>query len=146
MYNLSVVSLFEWPNNPGIYAVWGFMPLVGSRMANRSQVMGQTKSSSEASMRILPRTVTSPSMAQPGSHPGPRPAVGTCIQVPGGGAFTHRAWISLKGRCGPCPGLTTCRGRGRVQRGLVSSGGFDELVHAHSFWLLGRGTSPRWGG
>lgn len=44
-----VVGEFEYPNDPRSYVAWGFMPLVGSPMVNRSEVTGQTKSGSEDS-------------------------------------------------------------------------------------------------
>ena len=40
---LNVVEGFECPSDPRSYVVGGNLPLVGSPMANRSEVRGQTK-------------------------------------------------------------------------------------------------------
>uniref|UniRef100_A0AAV2LWB4 Endonuclease/exonuclease/phosphatase domain-containing protein n=1 Tax=Knipowitschia caucasica TaxID=637954 RepID=A0AAV2LWB4_KNICA len=90
--NLNVVGEFEYSDDPGSYAVWGFMPLVGPPMADRSQVTSQTKSSPEDTMDSTDkRSVTSPGMAQPGPHPGARPGVGARMRAPGGRALAHGA-------------------------------------------------------
>uniref|UniRef100_A0AAV2L504 Uncharacterized protein n=1 Tax=Knipowitschia caucasica TaxID=637954 RepID=A0AAV2L504_KNICA len=103
------------------------MPLVGSPMADRSQVTSQTKRSPKPTMdSTTTRTVTSPGMAQPGPHPGARPGVGARKRASGGRALAHGARPGSARRddvgspsCGP----TTCRGvrGGKVQRGLGSS-------------------------
>uniref|UniRef100_A0AAV2J4J5 Endonuclease/exonuclease/phosphatase domain-containing protein n=1 Tax=Knipowitschia caucasica TaxID=637954 RepID=A0AAV2J4J5_KNICA len=125
--HLNVVGEFEYSDDPGSYAVWGFMPLVGSPMADRSQVTSQTKSSPEDTMDSTNMTsVTSPGMAQPGPHPGARPGVGARMRAPGGRASAHGARPGSARRddvgspsCGP----TTCRGvrGGAVLRGLGGS-------------------------
>ncbi|MED6262493.1 hypothetical protein ATANTOWER_020471 [Ataeniobius toweri] len=61
------------------------MPLVGSPMANRLWVTGQTKSGSrrlhEDHKKL--RHMMLPGMAEPGSHPGARPGVRTHRRAPG---------------------------------------------------------------
>ncbi|KAI3366343.1 hypothetical protein L3Q82_000505 [Scortum barcoo] len=79
----------------GAYVVGGITPLVGSPMANRSYVTGQTKSGSQGPpwKKETTRTVTcSPRLALPGPHldPGARPGVGACRKLaPGGQVFAH---------------------------------------------------------
>ena len=46
-YYLTVVEGFACPNDPQELVVGGFMPLVGSPMANRSGGRGQTKGGSK---------------------------------------------------------------------------------------------------
>ena len=110
------------PMTPRSSVVGGFMPLVGSPMANRSGGRGQTKGGSKRPLmmsKINGLVCPSPRRGSPGPPPGARPGGGARGRAPGGRAYTHgaRPGTARRDYVGPpSRRLTTSR---RGQRGRV---------------------------
>ncbi|MED6268758.1 hypothetical protein CHARACLAT_025631 [Characodon lateralis] len=72
--HINVVEGFECSNDPRGYVVWGLN--APGRVSHGKQALGDGSDKE--------RHVTLPGTAEPGSHPGARPGVGTRRRVPGG--------------------------------------------------------------
>lgn len=91
---------FDCQNDSRSNLVSGFLPLARSPRANRTRLVGQTKSSSNSSMADnKARTMTSPSMALPGLHPGAGPRLGLMCEflvvwpLPTGPCSEGATWV-----------------------------------------------------